>query len=307
MKKGPVCQHHLVKYSEPQKQIKTCVDCVTFHLTAQGTLQSDARHADGRVFDLGLRQGEKAIITKISMLYCTNDTERNVELELYDMFGPEEKMDGSDLLGFFREAEHKHPDQTGRVRFILPKSANGKVPHAERLIYEPNLSNLGFPVIQYAGLEHSILNARSTAVSYESAPHPGFEIFKRTDHLIVFLLENKAYFKRDIGLDDIIALPDGEHYKVSQKAIVRVREFFETSVFPLFRYTTTNHVRVSWVSHEDLPQVPTPSHLQTPAEAKHAARRNEGFSIVVLFLEIEFVVVEQGPLRYQCTQKDLKI
>jgi hypothetical protein len=41
----------------------------------------------------------------------------------------------------------------------------------------------------------------------------------------------------------------------------------------------------------------------TTAEEKHAARRNDGFSIVVLFLEIEYLVIEPDAPRYTAAIK----
>lgn len=293
MKKGAY-QHHLIQYELPQKVQRTCKDCITFHLTNNGQLEPDDRHADGVVFDFGLKPGQKAIILSIDMTFCTNDTDRNVELELQDIFGASPTL-----------LSEGHPDVTGKVRFLLSRHANGIVPKSNRLLYEPNFMNLGFPVIQYAGLEHCILNARSTAISYEGAPEPDFEVFKRADHLIVFILQNVTQFK-EIGKHDIILLPDNEHYKVSKRAIKVIRSFFETTVFTLFRYTTQNHMKLAWAM-EMKPPPELPDHLMTPSERKHSDRKNGGFSIIVVFLKATFIVIQQETPRFMCSSKNLFI
>lgn len=293
MKKGYV--HHLAQYSEPQKQLRSCVDCVTFHFTSSNTLIVDQRHADKHVFDLGLKAGEKAIITKISMPYATNDTGRHVEFELQELFGATHP---------FRE-DGKHPDYTGKVRFVVPRSANGRVPHTDRLIYEPNFTNLGFPVIQYAGLEYCIMSARSTAIGTKRAPDPEFELFKRTDHLVVFLLQNKVHFKQSVTSEDVVIMPDSDHVMITKRAITIARDFFQSAIFPLFLYTTTNFVKLDWMHQLDAAPADDPIArvVMTTAEEKHAARRNDGFSIVVLFLEIEYLVIEPDAPRYTAAIK----
>lgn len=292
MKKN-VVEHHLVEFVHPQKISKTCRDHIVFHLTEKGELLSDERHADGAVFDLKLKERERAIIMSVRVKWCTNDTERDIVMEFQDVFALENPK------------ETGHPDVTGKIRFILSRNANGTVPKRDQLLYEPNFTNLGFPIIQYIGMEHSIMNARSTAViPYDAVVD--FEIFKRSDHLVVFLLENKQLFK-EIKTQDIVSLNDGEHYKISKTAVRRVRSFFYDSIFSQFHYVTTNHLKLAWAAEITPPPQDPPPHLRTKEELATAKRKNDGFAIIVLYLKMEYIVVKPETYTVLTTIKGLNI
>jgi hypothetical protein len=312
MKQGHVCHHYLVEYDQPRKVLRTCVDSITFRATDDGLgIKPDDRHANGAIFDLGLKAKEKALIMAINMTYCTNDTNQDVELVFTQLFDNDEAKTGGGGGGEENKegvCNGQHPDVSGQVRFFVSRAANGEIHGADRLLYEPNFTNLGFPAIHYVGLEHSILNARSTAVTYHKAPDPDFEVFKRSDHLIVFILENKTHFKDkrgkpSIGKHDIIMLPDNDYYMVSKRALKTVRDFFESDVFTLFRYTTHNHLSLAWKpvkkTDGDLP-----TELLTPMERE---RKTDGSAVIVLFLEVNYIVIEPEMHRYASIIKDLKV
>jgi hypothetical protein len=223
---------YLIQHEHPHKETRSSVDCVCFHLVRRGhefVLQVDDRHAPSHgVFDMGLcpERDERALVLNVDMVYATNDTGRNVELHLDLGFDP--------LVTATVESEH--PDSTGRVRFIVPSQANGRVPLSEQRLYSPNVLNLGFNAISFVGLEGAILSARSWAPYAPSSSSGGgggggeeYEIFTMTDPIVVFMIENRAHF-RWLQNDDIVVVAGQQLYRVRKRAVERMRSFFERSI-----------------------------------------------------------------------------
>jgi hypothetical protein len=270
MRGSGIAVHYLLEHTPVQRELKSREEVVCFHYTSQ--LVCEDSHADGQVFDLQLKPTERALITAINLVYCRNHTGREIRMCLRL---PHSK-DDTDTL---------HPDLSGNVYFVVPASgANGTVPKRDMMLYEPNFFNLGFDLIPFLGMEHSILNARSSAIlsseEYQQRPAVDFELFLLSDPFLAFMLREKAKLKF-IGQNDILVLPDKKHYKVSKTVVERMRGFFAEKVFPLFLYVETNHLCLTW-----------PQTVSEPVDDGAEQRRNGGFGIIVLRFTIDYYVVE---------------
>jgi hypothetical protein len=215
--------HVLVEYAPPLKQVRTVTDDCLFFAAAA---------ADGRqcVCPFRLHPGERAVVLKIELLYSRNDwPDDPLELEVEAFFAPD------------ADDRHRHPDHNGgRCALTLPAGWRGVLPKDRRLVYEPNMVNLGFSVVHYIGLEDSILNARSSCVT----PQGVFEehvLFRDGDPLLVFLLQNRQHFP-ELRSDDVrLCKADGfaggrAIYAVRRHVVERVQSLFRNAIFPLIHY-----------------------------------------------------------------------
>lgn len=303
--------HHLICYYPPKKEISTHVDIVCMHVTRGGTgggagpptLTLDDRHRDGKIFNLvdplislsspGSAGRGQTVILRISRLYCTNDLGCNIECFI-DL----------DIIIPHPDPNHHHPDNTGMVRFIIPANANGTVPKRDQLLYEPNFLNAEIDYLAYAGMENAILGERSFAVETLAPPAAGqeFQLYRRSDPIIVFMMQNMKFFpeidtKRDIALvSDNPAL-----IFVAKRATKLVAGFFQAAIFKLLRYKTSNECHLSWTPINIATIAPDMAeNLMTPAELAHSQRRNQGFATVVLQLVIEYLVITpDAPPRFE--------
>jgi hypothetical protein len=283
-----IIEHHLVQVTAPELRLETRVESVCLHGTfdatsKRGVIRIDERHADGVVFDLGLRPelGEKALITAVELQHATNDTGRNVQFALNLRLGG--------CASPLYAANPDHPDACGTVRFVVPKHADGPVAKVDRVLYEPNFFNLGFDVLGYVGREEQMLAApRSVAVGPPGTEEPDFEVFAVSDPLPCFVLTNKHLFPDVVGYRDIVRVKTV--YRISKTVCAVVRSFFRDTVFPLLRYTSDNTLQLTWRADMD-PAPDLPDHLMTPAELKREARKNDGFAMLQLFLVVRYVVV----------------
>jgi hypothetical protein len=252
-----VGHHFLVRQPALEHEIRVREDCVVWtSVGGDGTLKPDARHATGHVFQLDLRNGsECALITCIELTYATNDTGKEIAMAFMDLFDAAARDEEHDEDGPLPRPPHQHPDFTGRVDFVIPAHANGTVPRDLRILYAPNLTNLGVDLLPYAGLEHAIAGARSSAVLatpaapnryYENMAH--FEVFAETDPFLVFMMENLPCFPEIHVSTDIMLIKskEGSFYRVSKRAVELVRAFFKTTIFPLFHYCKTSTLRLGW-------------------------------------------------------------
>jgi hypothetical protein len=257
MKEQRACHHYLVRQNTPYRELRTVKDVVCFHVikAQDGSLSliSDFRHPGGNgLFDLGLRENQKALIKDIHLTWCTNDTGRDLEFTI--------KWD------------------TDAIKFSIPHSVHGET---NTLIYQTNLLNLGLDALAYAGLEDSISQARSFVVSWPDE-EATFDLFKPSDPFVVFLLQNVTLFKnldpkQDIAMSEDV---DGKPlYRVSRRAVRRVREFFKNTFFPLFKYCNRKHLQLEWDSH-------------VPDENKLTI--DDGFAMLILGFSMTCIIVEQG-------------
>lgn len=290
MKKQPASNTHIVKYTFPQKQTKTIKDVICFHLLKgdDKTLHIDGRHTNGNhVLNLNLAPGDRAIVLSVDMTYYTNDTQCPIEMVL-------------DLNWQSRCGDHSknHPDSTGLVRFILNPGHGGSVAKDDQKLYEPNFLNLGFNLLPFAGLEHSILNPHSWQVDQQTnaaQEEPLYEVFSLTDPLIVFIDENRQHLSKWIKQSDIFIAKDRMHYMVQRDALKRIRQFFKDTVFPLLHYTKGGF-QLTW---KLLGPVIVPEQLDYE---DMVAVRNDGFSMVVACLSVTVVIVKQDLAQFLATE-----
>ena len=293
---GPSVTTTLLTYKSPERQVKQCEDIVSMHLMSGETshLECDPFHYGGRIFpQLRLQPGERAVILSIKLKWCSNNTGRDVHFEVHDMFRT--RMSGKSA----------HPDNTGVVTLMIPARHCGPVPTISQNIYEPNLVNLGIPIIQYAGMEESILNARSTAILTEGSEHRNteYEVFHQSDPLLVFLLRHmNAWSKDTIGAQDVLRLKDMNMYKVKRTAVKAARDIFERAIFPLFCYThPENKMHLVWNKSME-PPPPLPDHLVTKGEETSP---DSGFAMITFRLEMEYVLVSNALLGFTCKETPL--
>ncbi|MBX9635987.1 MAG: hypothetical protein K2Q45_00360 [Nitrosomonas sp.] len=294
-----VVHHHLIKYSTPKKQVKSTEDIICFHMLKNNTTElfADARHAEGKnVLNLNLSPGDKAIVLAVELLYYTNDTHTRLEMTLdlkFDSLDPAPAPQGRG-----RWREHKHPDFTGLVKFVLEPGHKGPVNKNDCKLYEPNFVNLGFDVLHFAGQEESILNARSFAVATAETGsiQYDYEIFKRSDPFVVFILENRQHFKW-MTTSDLLLCKDDLHYKVQKDAIRRVRDFFKDYVFPQIRYTRRPAFSLTWK--------PLSQHVINE-DCDYEDHVNDGFSMVVMMLKVDYVVLKPDLAQFFYEQMEIK-
>lgn len=230
-------RHYLVEHPAMQQERRTSYDHLCLSV-APGTrhLLPDERHAQRHtLFDIALRVGERALLLGIEMLYCTNDLGVEVMLEFPALF------------------EEGDVDAAGRVVFVVPAHANGNVPRRDRMLYEPNFCNLGIDIVPWAGLEGSIVSARSTAVvgTYPLPAEAQYQLFRENDPLLLFFMRNRNSFP-DLDKFEITALSTSTSAaaegicRVPKAVVDRVQRFFQTSVLPLFHYTTQKALLIKW-------------------------------------------------------------
>ena len=229
-------QHYLVEFEYPQKDARSMVDCIVLSKKGNRRFSSDVRHQMREkgffsICPLNLKEHERALIIRLSTLYIHNDFEEQFTFRVH-MF------DSPLPSGVKGESSSLHPDYSGFTKFIVPgKRWAGLVPEGERNIYEPNLFNLGINVLQYAGLEYYIREARSSHLSREGNEE-GVRVFLETDPIIPFIMKHKHHFP-ELQSNDIVI--DVDHspplYVIKVDFIERVQRFFDNAIFPLIHYT----------------------------------------------------------------------
>lgn len=281
MRAPPQFVLHQIKV--PDKQILKAREIITMHLLQDGgTLECDPFHQQGRVFtNLGLRPGDRALILSLRLTYSANNSGRDVHLDLCNVF---EARKGNTT---------KHPDVTGVIHIVIPARHNGVVPESAQMIYRPNLVNLGVPIIQYAGMEEAILNARSSAITVEAAHdeagrRPSYQVFQEGDALLVYMQQHAHLWKHQIGPQDIVQLKSGGYYKVSNEAVRLAQSVFKTALFPLFCYTHPHHeMHLEWQRSMEPPPL-MPPHL---VESKQEVSSESGFAMITFELEMEYLLI----------------
>jgi hypothetical protein len=210
-------RHYVVEHAITLRREHTAYDVLC--LSSDG---ADARHAcDGgaQLFRLKLRDGERAVLRRLRLVYCTNDgAPVRARIHLFESAG-----------------RGAHPDQTGVAEVVL--AGDGEVPKHDTLVYEPNWANLGFDAMPYAGLEDAIAGARSS-VAGNSA---GLVLFDKNDPFADFVMRHGPRF----GLD-LQPQVDGEYYAFAQAGVEKVQAWFGEQLMPLFRYTEGAGLRVTW-------------------------------------------------------------
>ncbi len=255
--------YYLIAQQSIVHDVRTVVDCVTARVEQDGvTVTLDSRHADGSMLQLGLRDGERALIKSLKLLYCTNDTGHEVRGDIDLCFDPPRPA-GSDDVGKKPSSPSPppphplpdHPDRSGHVITYLSTTGHGVVTKRHRRLYKPNFSNIDFDMLSFLGMEHSISNARSGVIVPSNlvgdrSAVASCQIFLKTDPFFVFLLATKTL----VGWPDehvraVQGLPD--HYSVENSTVERVRALCVRSVFPMFRYCTRPSLRFKWTVEAD--------------------------------------------------------
>jgi len=281
----------LLSYTPPDREVRTLEDVVSMHLMENERLECDPFHYGGQLFpQLRLQKDERAIILSIKLKWCANNTGRDVHFEVHDLFRTR------------NNGRSEHPDNTGKVTLVIPARHCGAVPALSQNVYQPNLVNLGIPVIQYAGMEESILNARSTAILMEGQQHRNdeYEVFHQSDPLLVFLLRHMNAWP-SVSAQDVLRLKDMSMYRVKRSAVNVARSVFEKAVFPLFCYThKDNKPHLVWNKAMEPPPL-LPDHLVN--DSTLPPMQDTGFAMLTFRVEMEYVLVSHA-LRKDFTCKE---
>jgi len=269
-------EHYFVHHLFVAHDERVVVDHAALRLNAdEGQLVMDSmhQHRDGKVMALSLKPHEKAFIKSISVVYCANDTGIKYAMQLQGLFPPQNEEDGV------------HPDVKGVVCFEVPAFCSGQIPLNNQCIYSPNVMHLGFDVRPYLGMEASIAQGHSSAVTTEKQiKYPDYELYAEGDPILAFMLTSPPEFpevkKSDfIRLDDGVKTLDGRAiYRVPSKGPARVRRFFRDTVCPLIRYSTASDgFTLQWNS---VPQVEGVSKVE-----------DDAFMGILLVFRIEYDVL----------------
>lgn len=237
----------LATFQHPKRKIKVVEDLVVFRLqrSTDGTqplLIPDTRHQviDApdlwQVCPLNLKANEQAILSKLDILHVQTDFQTELEFRVEPFSDNNNNTDD----GNEEEAEITYT--------IPPHSHDGSI-HPERTaIYQAPFHQFNFNVPAYAGLEHAILNKRSSCVNTDGL-NEGYEAFMPHDPFMVFLLEH-GYLFANMKSNDICKRyisEDGEYmFLVRSSLCNQASEFFEDAIFPQFTYTTRDAVRMAW-------------------------------------------------------------
>lgn len=295
--KGPTIVHHLISHEVLRKESQSQTTCVCFHFTPELKLICDSEHPDGRLFNLKLKPNEKALILFVKMVYCKNNTGQDIDMCL-ELFQPEKESENENK---------KHPDYSGKIHFSVRHNAPGIIPKQDRILYEPNLFNLGINILPYAGTEHAILHGRSTVVTTEESDSERtrtkgtrgdkdeFVLFNQGDPFVVFLLEHRSSFpeiqKEDITLVLNKSLPS-PLYKISKPVVERVKSFFERAIFPLFHYVEGDYLQLTW----------NPVLKNSPSGGIY-----DGFAMIKMMLTIDYIIIAPEVPKFNCTSLELGI
>lgn len=222
------CHHYLLQPQFPVQTFKTVKDIVTLHLQDSDSMVMDKRHkkTDGHILTgLNLEPGQRAICKSIRFEWCANETNVPFTMRLEDLFV-------SHNVPF----ESEHPDSAGLVEFVVPPAHEG--PIFDSCIYRPAADDLGCKPFRFAGMEDSIMEARSSHVGSVFAD---FEVFQLSDPIMIFILENRD------KLPEVEIEPFGDTgYAVNRDGIASIRKLFQDAIFPFFCYANPRGPRLLW-------------------------------------------------------------
>jgi len=270
---------YLIAQQSIVHELRNSVDCITVRFD-DGRLVVDARHASGTLLPLRLRSFERVMVRRVRKLYATNDTGRAIEFDI-------------DMCFEARARAGDTPEQTGHIQTVIEarNQYDGIVADHERLLYEPNMYNLGYDLTPFIGMEHSIGCARSGSILPATLFPDGqnFEIFLDTDPFFVFMLHHKALMQwpeRDV---EPIASHKG-HFRVAKTTAERVRAFAARTLFPMFHYTVGESLRFACRALDDGPAAPV-----DPA------------ATATVMFEVEYIVICQSVPKFIDTSMRMKI
>lgn len=272
-------EHYFVHHLFVAHDERVVVDHAALQLNADGgqLVMDSMHHPDGKVMALSLKPHEKAFIKSISVVYCANDTGIKYAMQLHGLFPPHQNEQDEDGV---------HPDVRGVVSFEVPAFCSGQIPLNNQCIYSPNVMHLGFDVRPYLGMEASIAQGHSSAVTTEKQiKYPDYELYAEGDPILTFMLTSPPEFpevkKSDfIRLGDSVKTLDGRAiYRVPSKGSARVRRFFRDTVCPLIRYSTASDgFTLQWKS------------VQVEGASKVGVE-NDAFMGILLVFRIEYDVL----------------
>jgi len=276
-------RHHLVGIKQPNRFAERIVDqLVLMPDPADPTkLVVDARHAMGLVLPMDIKDGEKAFVQRITLLYVRSDLQQDWEISLCGLFQPSAK-DGT------------HPDVTGTVLISVPAGVNAAPGERESLLYRPTVSALEYvDIVPFLGMESSIIGRKPGAVVAQSPNTPtippDFDIFAEGDPLLTFLLQYRHAFGNSIKSSDVVLMEDRSQdgracYSVRTTASTCVSKFFEQHIAAHIRYTT---------AREGLRVGARPMLAPCLQNADEEEEKHSGFCGITLTLAVDYIVIGQ--------------
>lgn len=215
-----------------------------------------------------LNSNEKCLILGINQLYLQNDSKCDITLYIENLFPiKEENRDNNN--------NNNHPDDSGLIKFVVPKGCRKVIEKDSQLLYEPkNIKNPN--ILRYAGMEEVILKPR-TVVLEGNNTNNNEEIFKESDPVVDFMIQ---YLDEIDGitaadLKEISPLEIGgtTKYKISPDALEKVRAFFKDAVFDIFKYSDLKETKVMW------------------DKLKGVEKEDDDDSIIFIILRLEYLVI----------------
>ena len=92
---------------------------------------------------------------------------------------------------------------------------------------------------------------------------------------------------------------DNIHYKVQKDALQRVRAFFRDAIFPLFKYTQQSSFSLTWKALSN--------HVVDECnDYEDEVLQNDGFSMVVVMLKVDYVVIKPDLAQFYYEQMEIK-
>jgi len=308
--------HYLNEFEEPLKKCKSSAFLIRYTLVKDSdefvhfVPEAAFRGADNACHFMQrltkqLKGGQRAIITSVSATYNSNDVDHEHVFHIRNMFQPHTPPPHEEEE---EEGDGTHPDKTGHTTFIVPPLMRGPVPLEDRVVYEPNLTNAGINVLQYAGMEDAILNPRSgilpRTVDEILGDTKTYEVFQAGDAAAVFVIQHRL--ELDCLDSDVVEQtgPDGEIiYMISKTMLDRVRSLFRTAVFPLLLYTQFDQAELVW-------DPPTQSEREAIYERHREALdsgRPEDAPTLSMLIVVDYLVITPGAPVFKTNSIDLGV
>lgn len=148
----------------------------------------EKRMVTHKSIQLDVRMGERAFIKSIALVYASNETNDEIQCKIGGLM-------------------------CDPVEFTIPAGVSCQPSERDALLYIPAVQREypNFPYGRYLGCESAITECRSSAVMTTNIQAPyvesDFDVFADGDPLIVFLFENRHFFKT-IQAHHIVLLKD---------------------------------------------------------------------------------------------------
>lgn len=246
----------LHEFKSPHIQWKTVEFSVRLHLpqTTSGEGAELLIPMEGKTFNplwekcINPNDDERIrfIIQRCSYLYERNEFENDVTVELHNLFDPSPGSAGGRVMN---QDGPPSVEDTGTIRVVIPRGADGLVPENKRTLYVATME--ADNIALYAGMEPAMM--QEAVVPLPPAPPPPeagegqeeeeeeqAQLFPASSPLVKYILHHAAIFKPDAG--DWCKYSAGKDsgnvfYQIQPGFLTRVRRFLQQTTFSKLHYT----------------------------------------------------------------------